>query len=38
MLMSISNRNQPTIIGLRGDPQKTPGNTRCFYHYFWKQK
>jgi hypothetical protein len=38
MLISMSNRNQPTIIELRGEPQKTPGKTRCFYRHFWKQK
>jgi hypothetical protein len=38
MLISTSNRNQPTIIELRGEPPKTPGNTQCFRRHFWKQK
>jgi hypothetical protein len=38
MLTPGSNRNAIAIIELRLASQKTPGNTRCFYRHFWKQK
>jgi hypothetical protein len=38
MLTSRSNRNTIAIIELRLASQKTPGNARCFYRHFWKQK
>ena len=38
ILTLMSNRNALAIIELRFGPQKTPGNTSCFYHHFWKQK
>jgi hypothetical protein len=33
-----SSRNSIAISELRFASQKTPGNTRCFYRHFWKQK
>jgi hypothetical protein len=38
MPISMGNRNHSIIIELSREPQKTPGNMRCFYRHFWKQK